>query len=170
MSTGSSALESLILQLCTSINTATRTCTRCSFTVTHPQDCINEFKSQWRHVCPSYSRSAGRTLSRCHLRPRGDSCCMMPSRAAGCTVYSAPGIPSQATGEWRLQWPSHIGSTFMFCSHGSRNRETGGERLVKQSQRTLSSCRTMPTICRNLSFFRCFRAISARAVSSGSWV
>lgn len=36
------------------------------------------------------------------------------------------------------------------------------------SQRSLRKCRTIPTICRNLSFFLCLRAIKALAVSSGS--
>lgn len=37
-------------------------------------------------------------------------------------------------------------------------------------QRICSRCRSMPAICRNLSFLRCFRAMSARFVSSGSCV
>lgn len=90
-------------------------------------------------------------------------------RPAGCTFSSALGAPFQATGKAYLRRkPSHIGSVFTF---GSRRANTNDERTLRShGQRILSSCRTIPAIWRNLSFFRCFRAIRARAVSSGSWV
>lgn len=60
----------------------------------------------------------------------------------------------------------------MFCSHFGSPRSRQGDGGVEQRaiQRSLSSCRTTPAIRRNLSFFRCFSAIRARALSSGSCV
>lgn len=50
------------------------------------------------------------------------------------------------------------------------SRQTDRKTGRAPGQRILSSCRSIPAICRNLSFLRCFSAIRARAVSSGSWV
>lgn len=75
-------------------------------------------------------------------------------RAAPAAVYSHDGIVSHS---------AHTKSP-------QTEKKALFTRCYNQSHRSLSSCRTMPAIRRNLSFLRCFRAIRALAVSSGSWL
>lgn len=81
-----------------------------------------------------------------------------------------PGAPPPPGEPHLRRRRSHTGS--VFTRGGSHTEPTQSTREERRAppQRILSSCRSIPAICRNLSFLRCLRAMSARAVSSGSWV
>lgn len=172
---------------------------RCCFTVWHPQQCIRGFKSRKGGECMvgSFIVPFICIPSRVDLAPGWDSpgWFLRPHEAtsSGASAASRPGVvlllppapgwsragqTDRQTGEPGSN-PVASGEFFFLAvlvSHpahpgAGRKRDSGGESAsLRPGQRSFRNCRTMPAICRNLSFFRCLRAIRARDVSSGSWV
>lgn len=155
------------------------TCTRCCFTVRHPTgmhstdsslrgktcSCFFVFPSSDSSCSPRMLSAPGRTSV------RDAAAAAAPGRAAppGARRSPPPHLALRFSRRQRGRSPVHIGSVFTLGSRNGADRQT--ERLdALPGQRILSSCRSIPAICRNLSFLRCFSAIRARAVSSGSWV
>jgi len=103
------------------------------------------------------------------MEQRGSSIEWRPS-----SLERSVGSPRVHGAETRVTLPSRASSV----AHPGGNPVLSGvfsdtvvvKQLLNHGQLILSSCRTMPAIWRNLSFFLCFRAISARDVSSGSRV
>lgn len=96
---------------------------------------------------------------------RAPTCARCDSTLSSCSApgAAAPGALSARTQScWvHLHIRLHIRLTKANRAKNSRGNH---------SHRILRNSRTIPAIWRNLSFFLCFRAIRARAVSSGSCV
>lgn len=138
------------------------------FTVT-PRECIYAFSLGGRRVGILYPPTRV-TL----LRPlwqdaaavtsiRAPTCALCDSTLSSCCApgAAAPGAPSARTQSCWVNLSLHIWLTK--ANRVRVIRRNHGHRILRNS-------RTIPAIWRNLSFFRCFRAIRARAVSSGSCV
>lgn len=125
---GSSAQHSLILQLCSTVDTVMRAAPVQGFTVRHPRECIRGFKSQGSRVCTSYSQTVHLASSapgqESRRSPPSVRRQLLPSRRLGRAAQSPPHLALlfQAPGEPHLRrQPSHIGSVFTFGSHMRAN-------------------------------------------------
>ena len=146
------------------------TCTRCCFTVRHPTGMRSSGSSlRGRRVrAASYSHvQTARVVPGASLLRSG----LQDLRPAAAPRCSAP--PGAHRSPFFSQATARLTRSHRECFHARLtqwSRQTDRKAGRAPGQRILSSCRSIPAICRNLSFLRCFSAIRARAVSSGSWV